>query len=386
MQSASPQEQIVLLSAATAERRVAGATRLAGLAEGLDWAALAELLQTRRLLPTLGPRIVELMPERASEQFKRSVRQSVETARRHGLLMTMLAERALRLLADAGIRATALKGPWLAQRLYGDPGRRLANDIDLLVGAEQLDEAVETIRTLGYAAPPDHVEGGLPLLHFALAHEQGELPQIELHWRIHWYEESFARERLLPPAGADTWSWRAGPADELTALLLYYAKDGFLDLRHATDVGALWDIERERLPAGALDEVIDAYPALGRAVTAAASAAQRTVGLPAEQLTARAVSLGSRGHIAARIASPLSRASAPQLYAEMGLVDGLLAPTGGLAAFVRRQILPPRGVLRERARYAGQRAGTPLGHGARVLARYALALARVLGPCRARTF
>ena len=47
-------------------------------------------------------------------------------------------------------------------------------------------EAVEVVRTLGYAVPTDHVEqGGLPLLHFVLAHERGELPPVELHWRVH---------------------------------------------------------------------------------------------------------------------------------------------------------------------------------------------------------
>jgi len=377
MATADPQEQLVLISAATAHRRAAAAARVRALASVVEWASLAELLQARRLLPTLGPRIVELAPEQASDEFKQAVQRSLGTAHRHGSLLKMLAERALRLLTEAGIHATALKGPRLAERLYGDPGRRLTNDIDLLVSAEQLREAVETVRTLGYASPSDHVEGGLPLLHYALTHERGELPPIELHWRVHWYEQDFARERLLPPSGADAWSWRAAPADELAALLLFYAKDGFFDLRHATDVGALWDAERERLPAGALGEVIDAYPALGRALTTAASVAQRTVGLPAKRLMALDRRLGARAQIAARIASPLPRASAPQLYAEMGLVDGLLAPTGGLQAFVRRQILPPRGVLRERAREPGQRAGSPLGHGARVLARYALALARV---------
>ena len=94
-----------------------------------------------------------------------------------------------------------MKGPLLAEAIYGDPGRRLSSDIDLLVAPEQLRSAVEVVRRLGYAAPTDYVQdSGLPLLHFGLVHERRELPPVELHWRVHWYERDFARERLLPPA------------------------------------------------------------------------------------------------------------------------------------------------------------------------------------------
>jgi hypothetical protein len=88
---------------------------------------------------------------------------------------------------------------------------------------------------------------GLPLLHFVLVHERGELPPVELHWRVHWYERSFARERLLPPAVDPPGDWRPAPADELAALLLFYARDGFIDLRLASDLGAWWDVHGAEL-------------------------------------------------------------------------------------------------------------------------------------------
>ncbi len=50
---------------------------------------------------------------------------------------------------------------------------------------------------------------------------------MELHWRVHWYERSFAHERLLPPTPDDPpQNWRPAPADELAALLLFYAGMG----------------------------------------------------------------------------------------------------------------------------------------------------------------
>ena len=82
-----------------------------------------------------------------------------------------------------------------------------------------------------------------------------------------------------------------------------------------------------------------------------------------------------------RLTNPDPRDSEPQLHADMSLIDGLLAPRGDLRAFVSRQLLPPPTVLAERARQTNDRRGSSrVGHGARVLARFALTLTRSLRP------
>jgi hypothetical protein len=173
--------------------------------------------------------------------------------------------------------------------------------------------------------------------------------------------------------------WRAAPIDELTALLLFYARDGFVDLRHAADIGAWWDAFGTSVRPGALLEVIRAYPALERVLLVAAMVAERTVGVSCGQLTASSTMLNRRGRIAIRLANPLPRLSQAQLYADMGLIDGLLTPPGGLRAFVKRQLILPREVLGDHAhRTARGRSSSQLGHGMRVLGRYALALTRAL--------
>jgi hypothetical protein len=377
------EQRLILFSAGTAARR----KHLRGHAEqfvaSVDWSLLAEMLRMRRLLPTLGPRILELAGERASGDFALAVEEAVDTGRRRGAFLQLIAERVMAALLDVEIRCTALKGPMLSDALYGDPGRRPSSDIDLLVAEEQMHRAVEVVRTLGYAAPNDHVgKEGMPMLHFAMVHEQGELPPVEIHWRIHWYERSFARDRLLapahPPAGV---RWRPAPIDELTALLLFYARDGFIDLRHATDLGAWWDIFGAGLRFGALDESMRAYPELEHVLMVAASVAERTVGLPLDRLHAGKPRSNHRDRIAARLANPHPHASQAQLYADMGLIDGLLMPVGGFKAFIKRQVILPREVLREHARREERRRpSSRLGHGLRVLGRYALAIARLLRP------
>ena len=106
------------------------------------------------------------------DEFGAAVAGAIEETRRQDALLQLVSARTVAALGAAGIRATALKGPGLGEVLYGEAGRRLSSDIDLLVAAEQLDRAVEVVRELGYARPSDHVySSGLPLLHFAMVHE-----------------------------------------------------------------------------------------------------------------------------------------------------------------------------------------------------------------------
>jgi Uncharacterised nucleotidyltransferase len=377
---AGAEERIIVLSTGTASRRDTTRDQAHELGSVADWSVVAELLRARRLLPLLGPRLVEFAERHDGGEFASAVTQAVDVGRRQGAFLQLIEARVMSALADAGIAATPLKGPRLGEALYGDLGRRPSSDIDLLVDEEQLRAAVGVVRELGYAAPTDHIDdGGLPLLHFALVHERGELPPVELHWRIHWYEGSFARERLSVPAGKRGDAWRPAPIDELTALLLLYARDGFINLRLATDIGAWCDALGASVEPGALDETIRAYPAFEHVLAVAVRVAERTVGLPAGHLTRRGPRLGARGRIALELADPYPRPNEAQLYADMGLIDGLLTPPGAFGAFVRRQVILPRAVIRQHTTEAQeQRVSSTFGYGVRVLGRYGLAMSRLL--------
>lgn len=376
------ERNLILLSAGTAARREALRDRIAQpAAAAVDWSELTEILRLRRLLPVLGPRLLELAGESAGPGFAVAVEEALEAGRRQATLLQLVSLRTIGMLAAAGIRAAPLKGPQLSEAIHGDPGRRLSSDIDLLVAADQLEAAVEIVRELGYEPPTDPLEpSGLPQLHFALIHARGELPPVELHWRIHWYEEDFARECLLPPAVDAEAEWRPEPAAELTALLLYYARDGFIDVRLPVDLGAWWDTFGGDLPAGALDRLLLSYPQLAPAIRVALATAESVVGIPARSI-AEVQPLRPRHRVAARLANPNPHSSRAQLYAERGLIDGLLTPPGGFGTFVRRQVLPPRDVLEQQARHGErEQRRTSLGRGAGVLGRYGLAFTRLLRP------
>jgi hypothetical protein len=372
------ERQLILLSAGTAQRREELRARAAQLADHVDWRGLAATLYRRRLLSLLGPRIIELTGDTASEGFVTTVTQAHEAGRRQGQLLQMLTLRILELLGDAGIRSAPLKGPLLGEAIYGDPGRRLSSDLDLLIAPEQLHDAVAVAGELGYGAPTDYLlADGLPQLHLRMLDERGKLPPLELHWRVHWYERSFARERLLPPTAGPWQGWRPEPADELAALLLFYARDGFIDLRIATDLSAWWDVRGKELAPGALASLLDSYPSYARTLRAAVRVAENVVGLPTRVLLGDSAKLGMRERLAVRLANPHPSSSPSQLYADMGLIDGLLAPRDSFGEFVRRQLLPPAEVLDQQARH-GERDGvrSAAGRFLGVLGRYGLTVTR----------
>jgi hypothetical protein len=298
---------------------------------------------------------------------------------RHGAALMLTAQRLAEMLADAGIPSAPLKGPELSQALYGDPGRRLSHDIDLLVPPERLGDAVSVARRLGYGEPRDPVDAeGFPLLHFELEHERGELAPLELHWRVHWYERRFAAEQLLPSEPAE--DWRPEPAAELLALLLFFARDGFVDLRIPCDLGGWWDSRGTEVEPEALGRLIECYPAFTRVLPAAVATAEQIVGVPAAAILGGG-RLDRRARMATRMADPLPSSSLSQVYADIALVDGLLTPPGGFLAYVRRQLLPPHEVLEQQARHgARSHSRTRLARLAGIAIRYLVALKRLPRP------
>jgi Uncharacterised nucleotidyltransferase len=369
------ERRAILLSASTSARRAEYAEQASRWLHDIDWERLAANLRARKLLPVLGPRIIDLANGAADHGFIATVDTATDAARRHGTFLQLVSERVISALSSAGVGSVALKGPALGETIYGDPGLRLSSDVDLLVDPKHLEAAVALVRGLGYSAPTDRLQpNGLPLLHYSLAHEQGELPPVEIHWRIHWYEGSFATERLLPRADLSLSPdvWRPAPPDELAALLLFYARDGFVDLRLACDVGAWWDMFGDSFPDEGLNEVISTYPQLARPIHTAAYVADRVVGLPRARILEVQEKRGLREVMAARLADPNPTASRGQLYADIGFIDGLLMPSREFTSFIRRQVLPPQEVLDEYARYAPQ-------WGARSRADYSLRVCVRLG-------
>jgi hypothetical protein len=108
--------------------------------------------------------------------------------------ITLLVEelvRVLNLLSDAGIPAISLKGPALAQQLYGDPSLRTCGDLDILVPRSMVGRAVNLLRADGYKSEfSSGFFANLLLRHdieYALRrNDRGFELMVELHWGVLW--------------------------------------------------------------------------------------------------------------------------------------------------------------------------------------------------------
>ena len=232
----APEVELALLLVGTRLRRDANVGRLARLAEAADQAALANLLIEQRVLPLAGGRLVRLAPGVVTESFRTRVEAALEHARLRAFGFSALTDRIAQSLEGAGIRAVPLKGPTLAAALHGDEALREYTDIDILVARADLERSAAVLRALGWSyADTGHVEP--PWLHHIMRDPASSLPEVELHWRIHWYETQFAAA-LLARARLINGRRRLDHLDQLAALLLFYARDGFTGLHFPADIAA----------------------------------------------------------------------------------------------------------------------------------------------------
>jgi hypothetical protein len=324
-------EQVMLLVAGTRERRAAARFG------DVDWPALLAELEYQRLVPLLGGRILDAAGASAPLELARAVSDATRSSRDAGALLELATLRIATALEAAGVANVPLKGPLLARALHGDPGMRYSRDVDVLVSREQLARAIDALAPLGWR--PAAGEAPDPVLHVVLVHEAG-LPDIEVHWRVHWYEAEFgARALARAEKGADGIR-RLRAEDDLAALMLYHARDGFAGLRHPIDIAAWWDARGAASDTPVLGEIARAHPALRRALTASAVLLERLVGVPAARLIEVPARLPWGAARAVALANPFMRGRPQQITAEVSLVDGLLSPKGERVAFFRRRALP----------------------------------------------
>jgi hypothetical protein len=381
-QGPTPEEELILLLCGTEERRRLTGPRILALSAVADHEALAALMERQLLLPIAGRRLIELAPPPLPSPFVARLEESEALARRRGLVLETLAEQVRADLEGAGIDALPLKGTTLSRALYGYPGARPAKDIDILIDSSRLTEAATVLRRRGYR-PLDEAAGGGRRLHLGLVHERPELPPIELHWRVHWYEEAFSA-RMLRRSRRRGGGLRAQPADELASLLLFFARDGLAGLRLAADAATWWSLEGspDRGEAPLLDAICAEAPELRGALSAAAATLEQLVGVPSRSLLSEP-SASWRTRTANRLANWTVTGDLDQVGANLTLVDFLLSPPGGGRSFARRSLFPPTAQIASMYRLPAtarwRQAFWRLVHGPKLLLRYSIAIWRVRG-------
>ncbi|MBN1422754.1 MAG: nucleotidyltransferase family protein [Planctomycetes bacterium] len=180
-------ETRLLLACARTHIDARGATAIQGLARGpIDWEALIATARAQCVMPLLYRAIADHAPDLASESAIAEMRAHFCASARHNLLLAEELIEILGLLERHGIPAIPLRGPALAEALYGDVALRHFRDLDVLVRRRDFERAGELVGGRGFR--PLH-GAALPadVIFFraerTFVREPGRM-HLDLHWAI----------------------------------------------------------------------------------------------------------------------------------------------------------------------------------------------------------
>jgi len=114
--------------------------------DGIDTEIFLDLLRRHRLIP-IAHAILPLLVDDEREGWKNMIRNQVIRS----LQYTSVLEALVRELRKMGLECIALKGPSLAQSLYGDVTKRQYRDLDILIKRSEIKLAVEAAKKLGFS-------------------------------------------------------------------------------------------------------------------------------------------------------------------------------------------------------------------------------------------
>jgi len=197
-----------------------------------EWMHVLDLAQQENVLPwttaslrSVVPRSMPLLAERRN------------ATDRNSRISTFLWTSTLRgTLADfhhRGIPVISLKGPWLAERLYGDASLRSCCDLDLLVHRSDIAVAEDLLHELGFLPSGRRDDYARPF-------RRGSI-KVELHHDVENplafdFDVEAAWKRARPAEFQGVTAWLLAPSDELLFLCLHGTRHRFERLSHILDL------------------------------------------------------------------------------------------------------------------------------------------------------
>ncbi|HVZ41646.1 MAG TPA: nucleotidyltransferase family protein [Candidatus Kapabacteria bacterium] len=158
------------------------------VASGPDWEGVLRFAHRHRLVPMLHHRLQAAGTPDLPDSFREAVCRQAEANARNNLLLSGELVGALALLGRNGVKALPLKGPFLAQELYGSLSMRSYSDIDLLVRAADASRSIDLLRGIGYQPRPEltaAAEAAYLRYEYDRSMENtANGAHLELHWRL----------------------------------------------------------------------------------------------------------------------------------------------------------------------------------------------------------
>jgi hypothetical protein len=163
------------------------------LSQGPEWERLLTLSNRHGLMPLLYRSISQNCPPAVPAEWLARLRMQYMMNAARNMKMTAELLRILQALEKAGIKPVPLKGPVLAEQLYGDVALRQFSDLDILVPRKDADKALTVLEEKGYRSTTidprkersKKKRAALlrSLHHYVMMNESSRI-NIELHWQL----------------------------------------------------------------------------------------------------------------------------------------------------------------------------------------------------------
>lgn len=248
------------------------------LARPLAWPAIRRWAYGHDVFPAVARNLRQLgwphVPAAIRSEMEEAERLN---AARNALLVRRLA-RVLARFARAEIPVIPLKGVALAESLFGEAGRRVCTDLDILVPPVAVRQAFELLLADGYTQA-DRYRVDSPDVNFLVgsAMEYGFTPSassfpylLELHWDIAWrwradtamLDDLWAEARREVFWGVEAWT--LSPEWELLYLAVHAARHRWQGLKWLVDIHEVcvrakfdWDMVTDKAHRFGLDRTLE---------------------------------------------------------------------------------------------------------------------------------
>jgi hypothetical protein len=248
------------------------------LAQPVAWPAIRRWAFGHDVFPTVARNLRQLgwpgVPDAIRSEMEEAERLN---AARNALLARTLA-RVLERLARVKVPVIPLKGVALAESLFGDVGRRVCTDLDVLVLPGAVRQVFEILLAEGYE-PADRCRVEPSDVDFLVrsSMEYGFTPPpsafhclLELHWDIAWrwrgdtamLDDLWAEARRQTYWGTEAWA--LSPEWELLYLAVHAARHRWQGLKWLVDIHEVcrraeldWDVVTDKAQRFGLDRALE---------------------------------------------------------------------------------------------------------------------------------
>lgn len=157
------------------------------LFEEIDWELFIKQAKHHRVFPILYPQLKEVQDGLIPVEVIRHLSSDYKRNTFNMLYLSAEMERVSEIFTEEKIRLLFLKGPVIAQDLYGDISLRTSSDLDFLIPIEELEKAEAILVRQGYEKE-DYIKTVLNDWkwrhhHVTYFHSEKRM-KLEIHWRL----------------------------------------------------------------------------------------------------------------------------------------------------------------------------------------------------------